>query len=146
MNSTLETVWIIDDDEIYKYGFRKFVSMKKLCGNVIDFSNGKEAIEFLANPLNIEHLPDVIFLDIDMPQMDGWDFIEAFKCIKIHLSRKISIFMVTSSISYKDIVRAKNQTDITEYIVKPVNSQQFSFIFTDVLNRQIDAFKHTIQN
>jgi len=140
MSNTLQTVWIIDDDEIYKYGFRKFVAMKHLCGNVVDFSNGREAMDFLSDPRNVEHLPDVIFLDIDMPQMDGWAFIEEFKYIKVRLNRKISIFMVTSSISYKDIVRAKNHSDITEYVVKPVNSQQFSLVFTDVLNRQTAAF------
>jgi len=139
MSNTLQTVWIIDDDEIYKYGFRKFVTMKHLCGNVVDFSNGRDAVDYLSDPKNAELLPDVIFLDIDMPQMDGWDFIEAFKSIKMRLSRKISIFMVTSSISYKDIVRAKNHADITEYIVKPVNSQQFSLVFTDVLSRQTTA-------
>lgn len=139
MSNTLQTVWIIDDDEIYKYGFRKFVTMKQLCGNVIDFSNGRDAMDYLTDPKNNELLPDVIFLDIDMPQMDGWDFIEAFRTIKIRLTRKISIFMVTSSISYQDIVRAKNHSDITEYVVKPVNSQQFSLVFSDALSRQAAA-------
>lgn len=140
MGNSLQTVWIVDDDEIYKYGFRKFVTMKKLCGNVVDFNNGRDAVDFLADPRNTESLPDVIFLDIDMPQMNGWDFIKAFEYIKIHLSRKISIFMVTSSLSYRDIVRAKTHSDITEYIIKPVNSQQFSLVFSDVLNSQTAAY------
>ncbi|MET3981418.1 YesN/AraC family two-component response regulator [Mucilaginibacter sp. UYP25] len=139
MGNALQTVWIVDDDEIYKYGFRKFVAMKQLCGNVVDFNNGRDAVDFLADPRNNESLPDVIFLDIDMPQMNGWDFIKAFEYVKIHLSRKISIFMVTSSLSYKDIVRVKNHSDITEYIIKPVNSQQFSLVFSDVLNSQTPA-------
>lgn len=134
--NNIHTVWIVDDDAIYRYAFRKFVEMKGLCPDVVDFGNGHAAIDFLNNPLNINKLPDLIFLDIDMPVMDGWDFIKAFEEIQPRLAKTIPIFMVTSSINYVDIVNAQNHPAITDYILKPVDSQQFSSLFSEYLGKQ----------
>lgn len=136
MNNTIQTVWIIDNDEIYKYAFRKFVKMKGLCSDIVDFGNGKDAIDFLTDQTSGDKLPDVIFLDIDMPVMDGWEFVKAFEHIKPRLPKRIPIFMVTSSIDYADIVKVQNHSAITDYIIKPVNAQQFSFIFSVGLSKQ----------
>jgi CheY-like chemotaxis protein len=64
---------IIDNNKTYVYGFKKNNNHKKLSSQVTNFSNGSEAIAYLKNPLNANNLPDLIFLDIDMPVMDGWD-------------------------------------------------------------------------
>jgi CheY-like chemotaxis protein len=137
MNNPIQTAWIIDDDEIYKYGFRKYVTIKGLCSKIVDFPNGNEAINFLKDSANIDNLPDVIFLDIDMPVMDGWEFIVAFEQIKACINKKIAIFLVTSCISYQDIVRVQNHPDITDYIIKPIDSQQFSAVFNGELIKAI---------
>jgi CheY-like chemotaxis protein len=136
MDNNLHTVWIVDDDSTYRYAFRKFVEMKRFCRHVVDFDNGQDAIDFLTNPINIRNLPDLIFLDIDMPIMDGWAFIETFESNQSCFGKSIPIFMVTSSISYADIVNAKRHPIITDYILKPVDSQQFSALFSDYLERQ----------
>jgi CheY-like chemotaxis protein len=129
MYDMIETAWIIDDDEVYKFGFRKFVAMKFGFRQVVGFNNGQEAIDFITNPHNTTQLPDIIFLDIDMPVMNGWEFMDAFSDIKSQLSKQITIIMVTSSISYVDIVRARNYEDITLYMNKPIDWQQFSAAF-----------------
>jgi CheY-like chemotaxis protein len=126
---SINTVCLVDDDEIYVYGIKKLIKLKQLCPNLIEFRNGKEAIDFLTNPQNAELLPDVIFLDINMPVMDGWDFMENYTQIKPHLSKKIIVYMVSSSINEDDIKRAKSISDITDYVVKPVTYDKLLELF-----------------
>src|ERR1700712_3801347 len=100
---SINTVCVVDDDEIYVYGIKKLISLKQLCPNLIEFRNGKDAIDFLTAPENTDQLPDVIFLDISMPVMDGWDFMENYARIKPSLGKKITVYMVSSSINEEDI-------------------------------------------
>ena len=123
---------IIDNNEIYVYGFKKLLSIKDLNIQVTDFSNGNEAITYLRDPNNAADLPDIIFLDIVMPVMDGWEFMKEFEEIKSQLGKKISIYMLSSSIDSHDIDRAKNIASISDYIYKPVDIQQLQKIFKDL--------------
>lgn len=126
---SINTVCVVDDDEIYVYGIKKLITLKQLCPNLIEFRNGKDAIDFLTDPNNTDQLPDVIFLDISMPIMDGWDFMESYAKLKPHLSKKITVYMVSSSINDEDIMRAKAITDISDYVVKPVTYDKLLELF-----------------
>ena len=95
----------------------------------MEFYNGKEAIDFLINPENQNQLPDIIFLDINMPVMDGWGFMESFVKIKPQLGKKITIYMVSSSINQDDINRAKGISDVTDYVIKPISQDTLVELF-----------------
>ncbi|WP_183556866.1 response regulator [Mucilaginibacter sp. SP1R1] len=120
---------IIDNNNTYVYGFKKLISLKDLNSQVSHFNNGSEAIIHLKDPLNINNLPDVIFLDISMPIMDGWEFINKFAEIKSQLGKKISIYILTASVDVNDVERAKNISEISEYIFKPMAKQRLMQIF-----------------
>ncbi|WP_295649024.1 response regulator [uncultured Mucilaginibacter sp.] len=124
-----KTVCVIDDDKIYIYGLKKLITIKELSPNLMEFYNGKEAIDFLINPENQNQLPDIIFLDINMPVMDGWGFMESFVKIKPQLSKKITIYMVSSSINQDDINRAKGISDVTDYVIKPISQDTLVELF-----------------
>jgi len=126
----IKTVCVIDDDKIYVYGLKKLISLKQLCPNLLEFENGKLAIDYIADPKNQDALPDIIFLDINMPVMDGWDFMENFVKIKSQLGKKITVYMVSSSIDNEDINRAKNISDISDYVVKPVTPARLIELFS----------------
>jgi CheY-like chemotaxis protein len=97
------------------------------------FSDGEEALDFMLDNLhNDKELPDVIFLDIDMPIMDGFQFMEEYIKIKPKLGKKITIYMVSSSVDPVDIERAKKISDITDYMVKPVTHDQLKHIVGDL--------------
>ncbi|SDF21555.1 Response regulator receiver domain-containing protein [Mucilaginibacter pineti] len=117
---------IIDDDPIYVYGFKKLIKLRGLHSQITSFSNGSQAITWLKNPFNIPNLPDVIFLDVNMPGMDGWEFLQEFAEIKSQLGKKISIYMLSSSINLNDVYRAKNNVDVVDYIFKPISGHQLT--------------------
>tara|TARA_R110002111_G_scaffold55243_3_gene94979 strand:- start:863 stop:1180 length:318 start_codon:yes stop_codon:yes gene_type:complete len=97
------------------------------------FSDGEEALDFMLDNLhNDKELPDVIFLDIDMPIMDGFQFMEEYVRIKPKLGKKITIYMVSSSVDPVDIDRAKKISEITDYIVKPITHDQLTGIIREL--------------
>ncbi|RFZ85810.1 response regulator [Mucilaginibacter terrenus] len=126
------TACIIDDDEIFVYGFKKLMQIKGIHADTLDFSNGKEAIDYLKDPFNTHTLPDVIFVDINMPVMDGWEFTCNYEEIKARLGKKIPVYAISSSIDIDDIIRAKNNSVIKDYILKPIDEAYMKDIFNSI--------------
>lgn len=121
MDKKSKVVYIIDDDQVFIFGLKKMITIRNLCEHIFVFGNGLEAIEFMKLNLNSpRNLPDVILLDINMPIMDGWQFLEEYTSIKAGLSKKCTIYLVTSSVHIPDMERAKNLEDIKNYLVKPI--------------------------
>lgn len=115
-------IWIIDDDTIYQTIIHKLILKSDVFSAHSSFLNGKEAINTLNNILeNNDHLPDIILLDINMPIMDGWEFMEEIKMIKSKISKQIIIYIVSSSIALEDRNKSKTYKDIYGYIPKPVS-------------------------
>jgi CheY-like chemotaxis protein len=97
--------------------------------NVSSFKNGKDAIDTLKNSLeNREALPNIILLDINMPIMDGWEFMEEMVAIKPKISEAINIYIVSSSIALEDKKKAKNYPEIIAYLSKPINTNDLILI------------------
>lgn len=89
------------------------------CNGLLIYSNGKEAIEAI-KPMIASgvKLPDIIFLDLNMPIMDGWQFLDEFT--KIPLEQEVTIYIVTSSIDPADRKRAGKYEKVSNFIVKPI--------------------------
>jgi len=78
-----------------------------------------------SNQENADSLPDYIFLDINMPLVDGWMFLEDYASLKSKLSKTILIYMISSSIDPRDMTRAKQNPEIKQYVIKPVTREKF---------------------
>jgi len=122
-------ICIVDDDDIYQYTVIKTLKSIDLDKNIIVFSDGEEALNFFLENINKEEeLPDVVFLDINMPIMDGFQFMEEYAKIKPRVGKKINIYMVSSSVDPVDIERANNISDISDYIIKPIKPGELKSI------------------
>ena len=125
----INSVYVIDDDEIYQFTIKKILNSFDVPLEIKSFSDGEEAINFIDDNKNNEtELPDIVFLDINMPIMDGFEFLEEFEKIKSDLSKNIIVHMVSSSVDEVDIERAKKNKNISSYIIKPVNPKDIEHI------------------
>ena len=133
MGQAVELACIIDDDKIYVNLVKKIIEIKKLSENLLIYKNGKEALDYFKNSMSsVTHedlLPDIIFLDLNMPVMDGWEFLNEFLKIKNNLNKKITLYVVSSSIDPRDLERAKSFNMVTDYLIKPIELKKFEKIF-----------------
>lgn len=130
MSKKIDIACIVDDDPIYVFATKKIMRMADFCESFLVFSNGKEALDSLsAIVLAGAKMPDVILLDLNMPVMDGWQFLDEFTQIKP--AKKITIYIVSSSIDPEDVERAKTYEDVHNYIIKPVTEKSLLDIMSD---------------
>lgn len=122
-------ICLVDDDDVYKFTFTKTLKSAKIPKKILMFSDGEEALDFMLDNLsNQSALPDVIFLDINMPIMDGWEFLEEFVELKPKVGKEITIYMVSSSIDPVDFEKAKKISAVSDYLIKPVNEDELLVI------------------
>lgn len=119
--------WIIDDDAIYTFTIKRLLEKNQLAKKIDVFNNGRDALERLHTIHEDESkYPDIILLDINMPVLDGWQFMDEF----VHILNKseIKLYMVSSSIDPRDMEKSKLYNDIDDFIVKPVTVQSLKSI------------------
>lgn len=123
-------VVVIDDDAIILFLHKVLIKKSKLPSQVRDFLNAGEALEYLKQ----REVPDyvLIFLDINMPECNGWEFLDKIQTLPG--SEKILIVMVTSSMNASDRQRAANYSQIIHYLEKPLSKQACEEIYYKVLN------------
>ena len=127
MTSKQPVVALVDDDRIFRLTAIKTIATTALTERVLQFENGEDALAFLKeNASNNTELPDYIFLDINMPYVDGWMFLDDYRMLKSEFGKKITIYMISSSIDPRDVARAKENTDVCDYITKPVSKEKFT--------------------
>jgi CheY-like chemotaxis protein len=122
----INTVLSIEDDNVTQMLNRIQLNKSKFCNTIFEAYNGVEAIDFFKKldngEISLENIPEVIFLDLNMPVMDGWDFFDTFKKVYAHFEEKTKIFILSSSINPTDLERAKNEKSIVAFLAKPLNA------------------------
>lgn len=117
----MSKVFIIDDDPIHQRIAQIMIAKHKLFDEFVSYTEAGEALEVLESNINVtDSLPDVILLDLNMPVIDGWGFLERFDKIKTSLAKEIKIFIVSSSVDEKDISRSQSYSSVKGFISKPL--------------------------
>lgn len=127
-----KSLYVIDDDEIFQF---MIVRELKALDKDIDiqvYPNGQKAANELRKQNKQDELPNIILLDINMPVMDGWEFLNFYNRFKKNINKDIAIYMVSSSKNPDDIHRAKEILDISGYITKPVNRSELKIILEEI--------------
>jgi len=99
MNPDIKLACIIDDDNMYVSLVKKIIDTKKLCDNLLIFKDGKESIDYfegILSNLTEDQIPEIILLDLNMPVMDGWEFLDRFTKIKNKFNKFITLYVVSS--------------------------------------------------
>lgn len=131
-NPPIKLACIIDDDEMYVNLVKKIIDVKKLSENLLVFKNGQEALDYfkaIIENVSENAFPEIILLDLNMPVMDGWKFLKQFTDIKPPAHLKTTLYIVSSSIDEYEIEKAKSYSMVTDYLIKPVDLDEFELIF-----------------
>jgi len=112
---------LIDDDELYPQMAHIMLEEYSPVKEVISSMDGKATLDYLIeNKENDENLPDYIFLDLTMPEYDGWDFLNGYKKVYNSFKKAIRIYIVSSSIDPNDLERSKKYSFVDSFIIKPL--------------------------
>lgn len=125
-----KSIWLIDDDPIYQIIMKKIIVKSDLFSTISSFANGKAAIEALQHAMETDSatLPEIILLDIEMPVMDGWGFMDETKLLDKAKTDAISIYISSSSIAVEDKEKAKCNSSILGYMSKPIKLEDLMAI------------------
>lgn len=123
----IDLAYIVDDDEIIIYLTGEIIKKSNFCERTETFTDGLQAIERLKLAIpNEEILPEVILFDLNMPVMDGWEFVNEY--LKLPLKNEIPLFIFTSSINPADKDKSFSFRAIKGFIQKPLTIQKLDKI------------------
>ena len=128
----INNIFVIDDDSITLFGLKKILLKLSPKTNVEDFKNGKLAIDTIKEKLEQEqNLPEVIFLDINMPILDGWGFLK--ELLELQVKNKMLINIITSSIDHADreqwLYYKERTHHYIDFTTKPIYKLELSDLY-----------------
>ncbi|MDT0689271.1 response regulator [Salegentibacter sp. F188] len=119
-------ICVIDDDEIYQMIMRRVIGKADVFEGKQHFCNAMDALREFQDLSRT--LPDLILLDINMPGIDGWQFIEELREKRPEFEKKTRLYIVTSSIAQSDQIKAKSYKEVFDFISKPISVDQLRAI------------------
>lgn len=130
MTSKLHSVLLIDDDDTSNFITRRLLTRMKMSDNLNIASNGREALEFL------QHLheqdatyPELILLDLNMPLVNGWEFLEAYEGFPQEARDNTKVVILTTSLYDKDQAKAHASPYVKDFLEKPLTDKKIEHIW-----------------
>ena len=131
MTKSVKTILIVDDDALSNLLSKMAIKLISKESQITDFVIPEAALEFIRSDKthNADNAEVIVFLDLNMPTMTGWEFLEAFDKLEEKLKKQYKIYILSSSINPADIKRAEENIYIKDFIEKPLNKHTLHKIF-----------------
>jgi len=123
MMKTLKSVLLVDDNEDDNFFTRFILERDTFAENIVECRDGEEALKYLKSTTKKrkrQSTPDIIFLDLNMPVMDGWEFLDAYEQMSEDGKEKPVIIILTTSLNPRDISKSKTYSTVKEFRSKPL--------------------------
>ena len=126
----LDLILCIDDDPITLMLSKKVIIKANFSNTIITAKNGEEALQYFNSIINKEEnkLPNLIFLDLNMPVMDGWEFLDNFSTNKYSEINSTKIVVLSSTIDPEDLQKSKKYPMVIDFLSKPITTSMLSYL------------------
>lgn len=134
---------LIDDDEPTNFVSTIYLEEAQCTQHIQIADTGQKALNYLTNSEEFAchndnyPCPDLIFLDINMPAMDGWEFLEKYKQLKKEYHGKVIIIMLTTSLNPDDKIRAGKIPEISGFLIKPITAEVIDDVLREYFGWQL---------
>jgi CheY-like chemotaxis protein len=118
---------VIDDDDINIFIIKKIVEKTGYNVSMVAKANGLMAIEYLKTTLDQENFPHLVLIDINMPVLNGWEFLDAYA--ELNINKRVDMYMLSSSVYENDIEKAKTYLKVRGFISKPLSIERLIELF-----------------
>lgn len=134
MKKKLDCILLVDDDIDDNYYHKIIINEMNIVNRIDTVGNGIEALNYLKRENQIP--PDLIFLDINMPKMNGWEFLEQYKHLSVLQRAKVVILILSTSANPDDIKRSKEIPEVTGFESKPLTKE----LMTEILQEHFQDY------
>ncbi|POP54408.1 response regulator [Zhongshania marina] len=134
----LKSVVLIDDCKATNYIHRLIIEKYGFAEAITEFMNGKEAIDYLSTEVDGEFpTPELIFLDLNMPVMNGWEFLESYKHLPSNQQAGVVVVMLTTSLNPDDEAQADNIDGVKAFSSKPLTIEKLDGVLAEFYPRSV---------
>lgn len=124
-------VLLIDDDDVFRYIVKRIIELKAPHIELIPANSCKAALEVISKVEDgdTERCPDIVLLDLDMPVMSGFEFMDTYENKLLKLNPNLHIYIVSTTLSTEEKERAKSYKSVIDFIGKPIDPERMEKVF-----------------
>ncbi|MFT2010450.1 two-component system response regulator [Pontibacter sp. 13R65] len=126
-------VFVIDDDEISTFLAEQVLLEEDETTSISTFASAADALELLTKQAQAD-VPEMVLLDLHMPEMSGWEFLNALKPYEQYLYGRCHIYILSSSLDQEDEIKASNYTLVSGFLQKPIDPETLQVLFSQLKN------------
>lgn len=123
MNKKLKCIMLIDDNPDDNFIHERVIKKNHAADMVISKHTAQDALQYLKSNQNCDMLPELIFLDINMPGMNGWEFLQEYDKLDIKSKCQLIVIMLTTSENQEDSLKTKNFNIVSAFRTKPLTKE-----------------------